>query len=550
MRNIFLFYFFFVFAAADAQKLKKEDKQIVANLQKHISYLASDSLEGRRTGTAGEQKAMTYISNAFKTIGLLPKATNDFYQPFEIDEGKQISASTHLTVGGQSLTLYQEFFPLVFSASSSIEALPSMSIQELQMPWFFDIKELVAQKTQNPHFNIDENIKAKAKEFASKGATALFIYNTAEKNDGIAFKEKDKSEVLTIPVVYLTGEAVKRYFNDPGATLDIKLKTEIGRRSRKGNNVIGFIDNKASNTVIIGAHFDHLGFGEDGALDPNNKLVHNGADDNASGVAAVIELAQLLKASALKQNNYLFITFSGEEQGLYGSKYFVEHPTVDLDKVNYMINLDMIGRLNNASPVVTVGGFGTSPSWANAYQQTGKRSLYNNSLFFIFDSSGTGPSDHTSFYLKGIPVLFYFTGLHTDYHKATDDIDKINYNGELTVVKHIFSLIEVQNKTSNKIAFTKTRETQTGTTVSFNVTLGIMPDYTFSGSGVRVDAVSENRPAQKAGMKQGDVIVQLRENKVQSLEEYMQALGTFKKGDKTTVHFNRGNEKLSAPVEF
>ncbi len=551
MRNVFLLYFLVLFVAADAQKQKKEDKQLVANLQKHISILASDSLEGRRIGTAGEQKAMAYISGAFKTIGLLPKGTDGFYQPFEIDEGKQINPLTHLTVGGQSLVLYDEFFPLAFSANSSIEALPSMSIQELQMPWFWDIKELVDQTAQNPHFDIEQNIKAKAKEFATKGATALFIYNTSTKNDGLSFRAKDRSEVTTIPVVYLTRQGVKKYFNDPSATLDIKLKTEISPKSRKGSNVIGYIDNKAQNTIIIGAHFDHLGFGEDGnTLDRTSKQVHNGADDNASGVAAVIELAQLLKGSGLKQNNYLFITFSGEELGLYGSKYFVEHPTVDLNNVNYMINLDMIGRLNEANPVLTVGGFGTSPSWAAAYQQTGKRGLYDNSLTFKFDSSGTGPSDHTSFYLKNIPVLFYFTGLHTDYHKATDDADKINYNGELAVVKHIYSLIESQNKASNKLVFTKTKEMQTATTASFNVTLGIMPDYSFSGTGVRVDAVSENRPAQKAGMKQGDVITQLGDNKVQSLEEYMQALGNFKKGDKTTVHFSRGNEKLSAAVEF
>ena len=551
MRKIFLTYFLFAFVVVDAQKLKKEDKQLIANLQKHISYLASDSLEGRRTGTEGEQKALLYISDEFKNIGLLPKGTSNYLQPFEVDEGKEISPATHLTVGGQFLTLNKDFFPLAFSANTSIEALPSMSIQELQMPWFFVIKELLELKEQNPHFALDVHLKAKAKEFAEKGATALFVYNSTATKDGLFFNEKDRSEVLSIPVVYLTPTAVKKYFNDPSATLDIKLKTEIQPKSRKGSNVIGFIDNKAPTTVVIGAHLDHLGYGEDGnTLDPSTKQVHNGADDNASGVAAVIELARMLKSSDLKQNNYLFIGFSGEELGLYGSKFFVEHPTVDLSTVNYMINLDMIGRLKEGTPLLTVGGFGTSPSWAAAYQQRGKRGLYDNSISFKFDSSGTGPSDHTSFYLKGIPVLFYFTGLHTDYHKATDDIDKINFNGELSVVKHIFSLIESQNKTNNKLAFTKTKETLSTTSASFSVTLGIMPDYTFNGNGVRIDAVSEKRPAEKAGLKVGDVIVQLGTTPTGSMEDYMQALGNFKKGDKTTVQYNRGNQKLSAEVEF
>jgi hypothetical protein len=257
----------------------------------------------------------------------------------------------------------------------------------------------------------------------------------------------------------------------------------------------------------------------------------------------------MLRSSSLKQNNYLVIAFSGEELGLQGSKYFVQHPTIDLSGVNYMINLDMIGRLNEGNPLVTVGGFGTSPSWSTVFASNGKKGLNNGYLLFKFDSSGTGPSDHTSFYLKDIPVLFYFTGTHSDYHKATDDFDKINYNGELTLLKHIYSLIELQNKEANKLAFTKTKETSS-IAASFNVTLGIMPDYSFNGAGVKVEVVSENRPAQKAGIKPGDVIVQLGEYNVQSLEEYMKALGAFKKGDRTTVQFNRQAEKLSAPVEF
>lgn len=551
MRNLFLIYFLAAFVVADAQKLRKEDRQLVANLQEHVEYLAGDSLEGRRTGTPGEQKASLYISNQFKSLGLLPKGTHEYYQPFEVDEGKQVNPSTHLTVGGQSLLLNREFFPLVFSANASLEALPSMAIQELGMPWFWDIKELVEASAQNPHFNIYDTLHAKAKEAAEKEATALFIYNTSSVKDEITFQGKDRSKTSPIPVVYLTKEGVKKYFNDPGATLDISLKTDIGAKKRSGNNVLGFIDNNAANTVVLGAHFDHLGYGEDGnSLERTGKYVHNGADDNASGVAAMIELARMLKASGLKQNNYLFIAFSGEELGLYGSKYFVSNPTIDLGSINYMINMDMIGRLNGANPTLTVGGFGTSPSWASAYSQTGKRGLYSNALKFTFDSSGTGPSDHTSFYLKGVPVLFYFTGLHSDYHKPSDDADKLNYNGQMAIVKHIYSLIESQNKPSNRLAFTKTKERQSSTSASFSVTLGIMPDYSFNGAGVRVDAITEDRPAEKADIKQGDVIVQLGEHRVSSLEQYMQALGNFKKGDKTVVHYMRGSEKLSAPVEF
>ena len=246
-----------------------------------------------------------------------------------------------------------------------------------------------------------------------------------------------------------------------------------------------------------------------------------------------------------KKNNYLFIAFSGEELGLFGSKYFAEHPTIDLTKVNYMLNMDMVGRLNDSSHVLTVGGYGTSPTWGELF------STNNDKKYFTikFDSSGTGPSDHTSFYKKDIPVLFFFTGLHSDYHKPTDDFDKINYQGELQVVKYIYSLVEDLNK-KNRLAFTKTREAQTITSTRFSVTLGIMPDYTFNGSGVRVDGVSDGRPAQKAGLKVGDVIVKLGDYNVSSLENYMEALSKFKKGDKTTVEYKRGNENTQVEIQF
>ena len=550
MRTYFLIFFLIGFVAANSQKLKKEDKQLIANLQKHIQILASDSLEGRRTGTPGEQKAIAYISNEFKNIGLQPKGTSGYYQPFEIDEGKQITSATRLVVDGQGLSLNKHFIPFAFSPNITIEALPSMAIQELGMPWFVDMKEMLEANAKNPHFDIYDAIKSKTKELKGKGATTLFVYNTSSEKENIEFNSKDHSELTPIPVVYLTKEAVKKYFNDPQATLDINMKIDIAPKKRSATNVAGFIDNKAKNTVIIGAHFDHLGYGEDGnSLDRNNKQIHNGADDNASGVAGMIELARLLQQSSLKQNNYLFLAFSGEELGLQGSKYFVQHPTIDMSTVNYMVNLDMIGRMNEADHTVTVGGFGTSPSWTFFYSLTGKKGLDNGSMSFKFDSSGTGPSDHTSFYLKGIPVLFYFTGIHTDYHKPSDDFNKINYPGELAVLKHIYSVIELAGRENTKLVFTKTKDNSSNT-ASFSVTLGIMPDYSFTGVGVRVDAISENRPAQKAGIQPGDIIIQLGDRNVQSLEQYMQALSEFKKGDKTTVHFNRINEKLSAPVEF
>ncbi len=535
-----------------AQKLKKEDRQLQSNLQLHVTYLSSDAMEGRRTGTAGEKQAAEYIAKTFKEMGVAPKGTADYIQTFDVMEGRQVNPATHLMINDNHLVLNKDYFPLAFSGNGSVEAMPSIALQEAQMPWFLDVKELLADHQNNPHFDLASTIQKKAGEVAGKGATALFVYNTASVADGLAFNEKDNSKSLTIPVIYIKKEAAAKYLSDASASLDLKTKVDIGPKMRQGRNVVGYIDNGAATTVVLGAHYDHLGFGEDGnsMLRTAAKQVHNGADDNASGTAALLEIARALKGSKNKQNNYLFIAFSGEELGLFGSKYFVENPTIDLKSVSYMINMDMIGRLSDSSKTITIGGYGTSPLWGELYNATGKGKLYNTNLLYRFDSSGTGPSDHTSFYRKDIPVLFYFTGLHSDYHRPTDDFDKINYTGQLHIVKHILSLVEAAGKQSGKLAFTKTREAQMTTSARFSVTLGIMPDYTFSGTGVRVDGVSDGRPASKAGIKSGDVIISLGTDQVSSVEGYMQALSKFKKGDKTNVTYQRGKESLSATVEF
>ena len=531
---------------AVAQKIKKADKTILTNLQTHIAYLADDKLEGRRTGTTGEKLAYEYISTEFTKSGLTAKGDNgSFIQAFEVNEGLQINPSTHLFINGFDLELEKEYFPFIFSANESVEAAPSIALRESGTVWFWDIKDKLEENKDNPHFDLTDAIKTKANEVAAKGATGLIIYNTSGIKDELKFEPKAKSERVKIPVLYVTESIKKKYLYDETATLDIKLKVDIGDKTRAGHNVIGFIDNGAANTIILGAHYDHLGYGEDhNSLFTGTKLqIHNGADDNASGTAALIEISKLLRASKLKSNNYLFVSFSGEELGLFGSKYFTEHSPVNLSSANYMINMDMVGRLNDSTHGLNIGGYGTSPVWGQL--------LTNKDKFFTikFDSSGSGPSDHTSFYRKDIPVLFFFTGVHSDYHKPTDDADKINYNGELMVVKYIYTVIEAANK-KGKLSFSKTREIQSMGKSSFKVTLGIMPDYTYIGSGVRVDGVSEGKTAQKVGIKAGDVITQLGDIKFTDVQSYMGALGKFNKGDATKVKVKRGNEELMFDIVF
>ena len=533
-------------AQKNKKSQKKADKMVITALQGHIGFLADDKLEGRRTGSAGEKVAYEYISKKFEEAGLIPKGENQtFIQQFEVNEGKEINPTSFLSINGSNLTLETDFFPLSFSANARVTSSASMALPQGESVWFWDLKELLEENKNNPHFDLDDAIVKKTNAVAGKGASALLVHNSSDIKDDLKFNPKSKTETTKIPVLFISKEIKKKFLTDELSFVDYKLEVLINDKKRIGHNVIGYVDNGAANTIILGAHYDHLGYGEDhnSLYTGSAPMIHNGADDNASGTAALIELSKQLKNSKLKNNNYLFIAFSGEELGLYGSKYYTEHPAVDFTKTNYMINMDMVGRLNDSTHGFTIGGYGTSPVWGNQLAATDKYFKIN------FDSSGTGPSDHTSFYRKDIPVLFFFTGAHSDYHKPSDDADKINYTGELMLIKYIYGVVEKTND-KGKLAFTKTREAQQMGKRSFSVSMGIMPDYTFSGTGVRADGISEGKPAEKAGLKTGDIIIQIGEYKIPDVQGYMQTLGKFKKGDATKVTVKRGAEEIVFNIVF
>lgn len=520
---------------------EKETELTVSNLKKHIQYLASDQLEGRRTGTKGELLAMEYIVDQYKKIGLTPKGNNGFVQEFEIKEGKQIAPTSYLKLDEKNLQLIDDYFPLAFSAAKSAKGNTAVALSEANQPWFKDIAEIVEENKTNIHFDIEEVIKKEAIAAATKKASALFLFNSSTIVDNIQYNKNDQSAPLTIPVIYITKAGLKKYLNDFTASVNIDVNILFENRNRKAKNIVGYINNNAANTVILGAHYDHLGYGEDkNALDTAH-IVHNGADDNASGTAALIELTRKLKTQSPSNNNYLIIHFSGEELGLFGSKYWLDNPTTTITP-NYMINMDMVGRYDTTRKL-TIGGFGTSPVWAKVIPTV------TNKFAVKIDSAGSGPSDHASFYRKDIPVLFLFTGSHSDYHKATDDWDKINYEGESSIVQMVYSLIDKTND-QGKIAFTKTAEQQMGRSTRFTVSLGVIPDYGFSGTGMRIDGVSPGKLAEKKGLQAGDVLLQLGEYKFVDVNSYMQTLSKFKKGDTTFLILKRGAEEKKIELEF
>jgi len=327
--------------------------------------------------------------------------------------------------------------------------------------------------------------------------------------------------------------------NDPHKeTSFINIKNDS---SITGINVMGYIDNKTENTIVIGAHYDHLGYNKQNSLSgKKDKQIHNGADDNASGTAMMIDLARKL-INSNKKNNYLFIAFSGEEIGLLGSNYFTKNPTINLSKINYMINMDMVGRLRNDS-TLAVYGVGTSPIF--------KQTLSSNNKVFKLSlkDSGVGPSDHTSFYLNDIPVLHFFTGQHEDYHKPSDDYIKINFEGMNKISDYIFTIISDLDD-NGKLKFQKTKN-ESQEVPRFKVSLGVMPDYLFDGEGMRIDGVSEDKPAQISGLRKGDIVIKIGEHNTKDMMGYMKALSKFEKGNTTIVTVNRNGEILKKELTF
>lgn len=316
------------------------------------------------------------------------------------------------------------------------------------------------------------------------------------------------------------------------------------------NNVVGYLDNGAKRTLVIGAHYDHLGMGlQDGSLEPNPQgKLHNGADDNASGVAGVLELARHFATNQIaEKHNLLFICFSGEELGLNGSRYFANNPTVGFETTDAMLNMDMIGRFEPAKGL-TIGGLATSPAWNKIVTDATTAA----GMKFRADSAGTGGSDHTSFYVKNLPVLFFFTGVHTDYHKTSDDIDKINFEGEAKILGLVADIIKRTGEVNEKIQFRQYTDPHAATNVrmSFKVTMGLLLDYSFDGPGIKVDGVVASRPAQAAGIQAGDTVVKLGGYPLENVQGYMEALGKFEKGQTVDAQILRDGKLISKPVTF
>ena len=331
------------------------------------------------------------------------------------------------------------------------------------------------------------------------------------------------------------------FFQEFKAKINANPHTNTDAKEITGQNVVGYFDNQAENTVIIGAHYDHIGYGEYGSRYFGDPDVHNGADDNASGVSVMIQLADQLKS--IKDYNFLFIAFSGEEYGLYGSSYYAKNPTINLNNVSYMLNLDMIGRYVD-SVGLAVNGVGTSSSWVDLLAKANE----NFDFELVTSESGVGPSDHTSFYFQNIPVLHFFTGQHDDYHTPRDDFNKINFEGMQKILFFVKNLIKYSTEIE-KFDFNETAN-QSKDVPKFKVTLGVMPDYMYSGKGLRIDGVSKGKVADSYGILKGDIVTKIGDVDVFDIMSYMQGLSNYNDGEKAVLEIQRDKKTIKIEVVF
>ncbi|HVS97093.1 MAG TPA: M28 family peptidase [Puia sp.] len=418
---------------ASAQRQKKTDKLLFTNLDTHVRYLSNEKLEGRRTGTPGEKQASDYIAVALSNAGLVPKGDkNGWLQAFNIDQGRVVSPDAFFIVNDHPLLLNKEYFPLAFSAVGSVSGSPAIALQESGVPWFLDLRDLL-ESDGGARVSLPAAIREKAAEFAKKGATALIVYNSSKMQDNLCFDPNDRTERATIPILYITAAAKRKYLKDESASVDLRIKTGFSEKKCTGHNIVGYVDNGSSSTVVIGAHYDHWTEAADSVSSRNTPR-----GDNVCGVAAMIELARLLASSRLKGNNYLFVAFSGGEQGSAGSAFLAGHLPFDPRRLNYMLDLDAPDPANgNAGPLV-VGGCASSPAWAGAAREIREKPAFSVRL----DSGYAGPGDQTAFYSKGVPVLVFYIGGDWTEHKPE-------------VVKYLFDMVKAVDR-HGRLAYTKT----------------------------------------------------------------------------------------------
>jgi hypothetical protein len=622
-------------AVALAQQPRRAVEMLsTVRLREHISYLASEKLAGRRTGTKGANLAAEYIARQFARYGLRRSNGYDtagmsrleadsprrYLQEFPYVAGVELGTKNQLkflresAFQIQSLTLGTEWMPLGISTSQHVNGRMvfagfGITAAELNHNDYAGLNAtdgiaLVLAGTpdgDNTHgkFARYEDTRWKAIAARNAGAKALVVIARESnfKDDRLARLRYDNAGDAGIPVLVISRQSVDRLLGTPTLPTLVELASsgkhagtplingsfaiaiDVIRREVPAANVVGILpgsDPKLKNeAIVIGAHYDHLGRGGEGSLAARAGDVHHGADDNASGVAGMLELARIFSAQPVApKRTIVFIAFSGEEEGLLGSNYYVNHPVMPLAQTVAMINMDMIGRLKDRNLII--GGVGTAPEWrplvdsANleptsfviartadfsaaravlgSYDPNSGNANPTPQFKLTLNEDGYGPSDHSSFYSKQIPVLFFWTGTHEDYHKPSDTADKINYDGEARILSMVATIVRNLDNNERRPTYTVAKSESSGRSMGFRVYLGTIPNYADSNEGLLLDGVRDDSPAANAGLKAGDRIVKLAGRAVKNVYDYTYALGEMKAGQEYEVEVVRGSERHSLKI--
>ena len=557
------------------------------DLKDYVGFLASDSLKGRKPGTAEMDVAAKYILDHFIAAGLKPLAANG-YQYFDIVTDVTLGNTNQLSVDGYDATFKKEFIPLAYSSSGEVNAAVvfagygfDLDLDSLKWNDYagIDVKgKWVMIFRADPELDNTESkfipfsdTRSKVLTAKDKGAAGVLLVTpkALDKDDKVMALVVENNEVTSgIPVLNIRHEIADRVLAKKGISADslerlitsthkpagfetgtsLRCKVDVVQKHAKTANVVTMIEGSdkvlKDEYIIIGGHYDHLGFGgpNSGSRTPDTNAIHNGADDNASGTAMVMELAKNMAPRKAKlKRSIIFVAFSGEEMGLLGSKYFVNNPPVPIKSIKAMFNFDMVGRFDKEKNSISISGTGTSAEGDSILK------VFEKGLPFLVTHSpdGYGPSDHASFYASGIPVFFFTTGVHMDYHTPSDDADKLNYEAEKKIGDFSAALIADIDNLQKDLTFKESgKKESTGRSGRrLKVTLGIMPDFAGSEKkGLRVDGVTKDGPAYKGGMLKGDIIISVHGMKVESIYDYMARLNKLKTGMTVNVEVLRNGK--------
>ena len=570
MQRILLVVLLFVSSTLFAQI--KRSAYITSNeLLYHVSFLASDSLKGRQPGTVQDKIAAKYIRDEFREYGLTLLGKKG-YQFFSFKNfNPEFEKKTSLTINGERLEFSRDFSAPTVNGSDSLCAEAIFVGKGDSVACYENIK--VRRKWAVIYYPLGDSkyvyLNTKPIEIAkNQGAAGIIIVS----NDTLSkYIDVDFRSLPKLPIFILSPEASAKLIapiGQPSAIaqqiaenrilsqpLGINVCGKVAKlyNSIETQNVVAMLrgtDPKLANEyIVIGAHYDHLGMGEmGGSRNPGQLAVHNGADDNASGVVAMLEIAQKLASEQNKiKRSIVFVAFGAEEKGLIGSQRFVDSALIPVENIKAMINLDMVGRLRNRE--LEVHGSKTSLEADSILNALNSDSLFNLKLV----PDGFGPSDHASFYSKNIPVFFIHTGLHEDYHTPNDDIALLNIDGMQNVSDYTYRLARELATMQKPLTFTKssTRSISSSRSPKIKVKLGIMPDVSgASDEGLKVIGVTEGKPAEIAGIKVGDLIIAINQKSIKNIYDYTEALSTLEPGTKATVRVVRDKVEMELTVEL